>query len=244
MKFFAFILAAGSSLVLATGCRDRIVRPEFTDYELDTVVQCGAVPCNVLIRFTGIANTAGHEALRAIETANLNYAFEREAFDGTLREAVAAYVDGIRRDYSCDLAPVRNMQYEITLDVSARLSDTVTVFEIDRYTYTGGAHGLRTRTFHNYRTANGSEISLSDLFDDAQRLRLTERIAAKIREQYAADDDASLGRLGFFPEAIAPTENFEWTPEGIVFHYNPYDIAAYVIGAVEVPFAWAEFDAR
>ena len=70
--------------------------------------------------------------------------------------------------------------------------------------------------------------------------RLTERIKAKLREQYGAADDEELAQRGFFPETIAPTENFEVTPEGIVFHYNPYDIACYAIGEVDVPFTKEE----
>ena len=53
-------------------------------------------------------------------------------------------------------------------------------------------------------------------------------------------DDEELAQRGFFPETIAPTENFEVTPEGIVFHYNPYDIACYAIGEVDVPFTKEE----
>ena len=57
---------------------------------------------------------------------------------------------------------------------------------------------------------------------------------------FRSADDEELAQRGFFPETIAPTENFEVTPEGIVFHYNPYDIACYAIGEVDVPFTKEE----
>ena len=99
---------------------------------------------------------------------------------------------------------------------------------------------MRTTEYHNYWTKGGYELSLGDLFPEEQLPRLTERIKAKLREQYGAADDEELAQRGFFPETIAPTENFEVTPEGIVFHYNPYDIACYAIGEVDGPFTKEE----
>ena len=101
---------------------------------------------------------------------------------------------------------------------------------------------LRALIFEDHAlwTKGGYELSLGDLFPEEQLPRLTERIKAKLREQYGAADDDELAQRGFFPETIAPTENFEVTPEGIVFHYNPYDIACYAIGEVDVPFTKEE----
>ncbi len=45
----------------------------------------------------------------------------------------------------------------------------------------------------------------------------------KLYEQYGTDNDEELAEQGFFPEYIALTENFQITPEGITFYYNPYD---------------------
>ncbi|MCQ5078293.1 RsiV family protein, partial [Alistipes putredinis] len=40
--------------------------------------------------------------------------------------------------------------------------------------------------------------------------------------------------LGFVPEYIATTENFEVTEDVISFYYNPYDIGCYALGGVVV----------
>ena len=56
--------------------------------------------------------------------------------------------------------------------------------------------------------------------------------------------EEQLAQLGFFPSMIAPTENFEITPSGITFHYDPYEIACYAIGEVEVPFTREELGVK
>ena len=59
-------------------------------------------------------------------------------------------------------------------------------------------------------------------------------IREKIAAQYQASTDDELSEAGFFPEYIAPTENFLISESGITFYYNPYDIGCYALGAVEV----------
>ena len=42
---------------------------------------------------------------------------------------------------------------------------------------------------------------------------------------------------------IRPTENFRVLPDGgVLFRYNPYDIACYAAGPVELTLTRAEFD--
>ena len=221
MKLPALVLLAAFAAGMA-GCCRRAAAPQFAERSLDTVVRCGAVPCDLSYRFLTIANADRSEALAAIENANVNYFFALEDFTGTAEEAMP------------------DMRYSLSVAAAQAPVDTLTVYTIRRESYTGGAHGMRTTEYHNYWTKGGYELSLGDLFPEEQLPRLTERIKAKLREQYGAADDEELAQRGFFPETIAPTENFEVTPEGIVFHYNPYDIACYAIGEVDVPFTKEE----
>ena len=61
-------------------------------------------------------------------------------------------------------------------------------------------------------------------------------------EQYGADSDEELAAQGFFPDYISLTENFQVTPEGITFYYNPYDLGCYALGAVEVTMTREELE--
>ena len=239
MKLPALVLLAAFAAGMA-GCCRRAAAPQFAERSLDTVVRCGAVPCDLSYRFLTIANADRSEALAAIENANVNYFFALEDFTGTAEEAARRFIERFAADNACDTLYMPDMRYSLSVAAAQAPVDTLTVYTIRRESYTGGAHGMRTTEYHNYWTKGGYELSLGDLFPEEQLPRLTERIKAKLSEQYGAADDEELAQRGFFPETIAPTENFEVTPEGIVFHYNPYDIACYAIGEVDVPFTKEE----
>ena len=239
MRFSVFTLLAAFAAMTAGGCR-RTAEPQFAERSLDTVVQCGAVPCDLSYRFLTIANAGRSESLAAIENANVNHFFALEDFTGTAEEAARRFIERFAADYACDTLYTPAMRYSVSVAATQTPVDSLIVYTIRRTSYTGGAHGMRTTEYHNYWTKGGYELSLGDLFAEEELPQLTERIKAKLREQYGAADDEELAQRGFFPEAIAPTENFEATPGGIIFHYNPYDIACYAMGEIDVPFAREE----
>jgi hypothetical protein len=45
---------------------------------------------------------------------------------------------------------------------------------------------------------------------------------------------ADLNVFNFYEDQIVPNNNFYITPEGIVYVYNPYDIAPYSMGQTSV----------
>ena len=87
---------------------------------------------------------------------------------------------------------------------------------------------------HTYSLADGYEYELADLFSEEEQQNLAAAILAKLCEEYEAADDEALSEAGFFPEYIAATENFILTPEGMTFHFNPYEIGCYALGSIEV----------
>ena len=55
--------------------------------------------------------------------------------------------------------------------------------------------------------------------------------------------DDELSELGFFPEYIGATENFQIDDRGITFFYNPYEIGCYALGGIEVTLTREELSA-
>ena len=125
-------------------------------------------------------------------------------------------------------------EMELIIESDARIVDSLLVYSISRSSYTGGAHGMYTLSWHNYSIAGGYELALSDLFTPEQQESLLTLIKHKLYEQFEATGDEDLAAQGLFPEYIAATENFEVSEDGITFYYNPYDIAAYALGRIEV----------
>lgn len=243
MKVSCLFVTALCVVLTLGGCRT-IVEPRFADLSIDTVVLCGVVPCDLSCRFRTIENADRSEVLSAVENANINYFFAMEDFVGAANEAVPVFIDRFTSDYACDTLYNPAMRYTMNVTADAAKLDTLIVYSVRRESYTGGAHGMRSIRYHNYGIAGGCEVTLDDLFSEEEFSRLTGRIKTKLCEQYGAANEEELAQLGFFPSMIVPTENFEITSTGIIFHYDPYEIACYAMGEIEVPFAREELSLK
>ena len=99
---------------------------------------------------------------------------------------------------------------------------------MDRYEFTGGAHGSTTRSSQTWNLQGGRQIALEELFGcdlDVQSYilnRVRSRIA--LNPQIYFDNAAQLAEENFHPES------FYCTTQGIVVYYQQYDIAPYSSG--------------
>ena len=232
MKLRLVLLPA--MLLFLASCSRQNPQPEFATVAVDTLLHANETSCRIEYRFASIRNAAKSPALETIEQANIGYFFQLEAFSGPAAEAVEASLRDIRANYLADGTGQAGAEYEISAEAEGSTVDSLLCYVITRSMYTGGAHGMYGTECHTYSLADGFELSLVDLFSEAELRRLDELIHRKIKQQYEAANDEALAQTGFFPEYIAPTENFRITSEGITFYYNPYDIGCYALGAVEV----------
>ncbi len=230
-----------SCIAALAGCTHRPVEPQFVSVTRDTVLRTGPVACTVRYDFVSIDNARRSETLQAIEDSNIWYFFQLEEFTGTAGEAAA---EALRRTmdeltlFPAESAAAGELFNEAVATVST--VDSVLVYSISRSSYDGGAHPMHSIEVHNYRLSDGCELMREDFFSDAQLDALTAAIRTKLCGQYGVTGDEGLAEAGFFPEAIGVSENFTITPEGIVFHYNPYDIGCYALGSVDVVLTKAE----
>ncbi len=122
---------------------------------------------------------------------------------------------------------------ETTVSKSFESKDIVT-FRIDVDSYTGGAHGNYVTRYLNYRTEDGAAVTLSDVFADTVQLK--KALLTALRKQKSLNEDTDLGEAGFFLEnnEIPLSENFGFTKTGFVFHFDPYIIAPFSMGSIEI----------
>ncbi|WP_417016222.1 RsiV family protein [Alistipes sp.] len=227
------VLLLGATLLFGA-CTKHPVLPDFSTRAIDTVLHGKANFCNIEYRFASIRNAAKSPALQTIEQANIGYFFQLEEFSGTLDQAVQTALSEIQTNFLTEGGNPTTDGYEISVEAEGSVLDSLLGYTITRAGYTGGAHGMYSTECHTYSLRDGFELSLADLFSDEAMQRLDALIREKIAEQYHATTDEELTEAGFFPEYIAPTENFLITPEGMTFYYNPYDIGCYALGGVIV----------
>lgn len=105
---------------------------------------------------------------------------------------------------------------------------------LETYAYTGGAHPNTYRTLLSFDRHTGQPLHLSDLITDTTALLSI--VEQAFREKQGMRPGQSLEDEGYFlqdgqfflPENVAPGR------DGLIFYYNPYEIAAYALGPIEV----------
>lgn len=236
MKTLRSALLIALTVLAASACTKKPVLPEFGALTLDTLLDNSRAEFRVTYAFASIRNAADSPALEAIEEANIAYFFQLETFTGTAEEALQASLDEIATPFFEEAAQsgAGGSSYEITAESTGEVVDTLVCYTISRWGYTGGAHGIYGVECHTYSLAEGYELTAGELFGEERLPRLDSLIRRRIHEDYGTTDDEGLAALGFFPEEIGVTDNFSVTAEGVVFHYNPYDIGCYALGPVEV----------
>lgn len=243
MKRIKTAILLATAAVAVTACDRKPVVPEFGMLPIDTLLGTQDNGCNIEYRFATIGNAGKSAALEAIEKANIEYFFELEEFAGTARQAADSAILQVAADIVLPEGKSQGIgAYEISVESEGSVQDTLVTYSISRWSFTGGAHGMYGIEYHTYSITDGYELSLTDLFTAPQLLGMEKLLREKLYAQYGTDNDEGLAEQGFFPEYIALTENFQITPEGITFYYNPYAIGCYALGAVEVAIGREELE--
>lgn len=128
------------------------------------------------------------------------------------------------------------MEYTITYNENCFLS-----LYIDKYEFTGGAHGSTVRSSDTWELCNGTHLPLSSFFEpnvDYRRLMIDEITK---QAEYNSQQNSNI----YFDEYKSliirnfDENSFYLTPLGITIYYQQYDIAPYSTGIVEftIPYA-------
>lgn len=120
--------------------------------------------------------------------------------------------------------------------------DQISLFTLS-YDYTGGAHGLETRTYSVIDVKTGRTILLNGIFKPGYKTELTTLLTRKLKQDRKIHPNVKLTDSGYFMDEITPTEDFYITGNGIGFYYNPYDIAPYSFGGTDIFLPYSEIRA-
>jgi hypothetical protein len=142
-----------------------------------------------------------------------------------------SYEEFFDQEKDIPLLPVAalNWTYEETHGVHTY--SQLQVIDRTKEYYTGGAHGMREKAYFVIDLAEKKQLYLKDLF-------LTEALKTRIEDALRSYSNLNAGEplsAGYyFEDSVEPPENFYLTPQGIGFHWDPYEIAPYSVGPVEI----------
>ncbi|TMM59229.1 DUF3298 and DUF4163 domain-containing protein [Maribacter algarum] len=105
---------------------------------------------------------------------------------------------------------------------------------LDSYLFTGGAHGYTSKQFLNFDKKKGIELDNDELFKNTDDFRMFAE--EMFREKEKIPKDKSINHTGFMFEqdSFYLPENIGFTQKGMTLLYNPYEVASYADGAIEL----------
>ena len=191
-----------------------------------------------------------------------------EIFKACLGEAYANF-DGTLEEMAADIAKVHTEEYvtanqnllkelEIEEDEANNLNwesmvsgsfgeeyDKYINYQYSIYEYYGGAHGMnydgalvldkktgKAVTYDTF-TKGVSREGLMELLDEYKMDNLVKEIEYDLKPEDV-----------FYAETIEPSDKFRVGEEGITFYYDPYDLAPYVFGGIEITIPWEALEKK
>jgi uncharacterized protein YecT (DUF1311 family) len=131
----------------------------------------------------------------------------------------------------------REPRYSAQLDYDVvRNDDSAVSILFSYWIYTGGAHPNSVTTAFNFLMPDGVRVFLPDLIGDDGIQRVSDIAIADLRPRLTGPNGMS--DAAWVARGAGPTadnfESFEWLPDQLVLHFDPYAVAAYAAGPQEV----------
>lgn len=118
----------------------------------------------------------------------------------------------------------------------------VLFYQLDHYSFTGGAHPNSFTSYHAFDGKTGEEREMKTFIADS--LALLNIVEKKFREIEKLAPGANLEEAGYFlaNHRFFVAANYVFTTKGVLFYYNPYEIAAYARGPIEFTIPYSELE--
>lgn len=134
-------------------------------------------------------------------------------------------------------------EYEITSEAHMGFADSLVCYTLMTYTYLGGAHPMTTARTVTFSLTTGQAVKPSDIFLPGTEDVLIDRLTKRLMEMANVKTIEELHEVGFLDLAdMFVSENMLLEKDRISFHYDPYDIAPYALGAIDIDFTYKELE--
>lgn len=174
--------------------------------------------------------------------------YSKESFNalanGYIQEQVEDYMLDIEHAYSLNFDlnsySVFTRQIDVCDSLAFNRAGIVSIISLTQE-YSGGAHGNEFMTMINYDLARQIAITPSVLFKDPEDQHIKEMLLSRLMETFDVQTPEDLEYAGVYSyEALETANNYYFTDEGITFHFNPYELAAYAVGPIELSLTYQE----
>lgn len=116
--------------------------------------------------------------------------------------------------------------------------------EFAEWEFTGGAHGTETKVYRMYSIPDGKRLTLADILKEDKRNQLAAVAEPVFRDQKKFPDDVKYDERNYFfrDGQFSLNKNYALTEKGLLFHFNPYEIAPYSEGFTRLLLTYGQID--
>lgn len=178
----------------------------------------------------------------------LNKSGERD-----LKAAADKFVEDYTTNYKNSMLPLYNQdradstkkawyEYHYVIETTTQQGTPSTMSYLATIDYyEGGAHGINQLITFNFDIATGKLMTLSDIFVPGYESQLNSALMKALKSKTGLNSLNELKDAGYlYSMDMFPSENFILNEETITFVYNPYEIAPYAMGSVELIITYSE----
>ncbi|MDR1970911.1 MAG: DUF3298 and DUF4163 domain-containing protein [Treponema sp.] len=126
-----------------------------------------------------------------------------------------------------------NWSYEESFEVEL-ITARLLIISRSRSHYAGGAHGNYDKTYFIFDREVSMLLTLSDLIRAERRPAVQDLVNRELLNSKQLRAGDSLKAAGYLVDRAELTDNIFLSPQGLGFHWDPYEIAPYAEGYVEV----------
>jgi hypothetical protein len=112
------------------------------------------------------------------------------------------------------------------------------VIEQTKETYMGGAHGMLIKWYYVIDLESQKLLRIDDFFDDYQGDQMRSLVYDELRKLSGLEENEPLSEGIFLADDPELTFNFFINEEGFGLHWNPYEIAPYAEGEIQITLPW------
>jgi len=182
-------------------------------------------------------------------SAVINNALQEEVislltFDDTVE---ATDIEGAIYSFTNGFLELKKLYPNETIDWEAKIHAKVAyedkkllTIELNSYLFTGGAHGYGSTRFLNFNKRKGTELEDWELFDDTKDFQHFAESKFRLQEKIPQDQPINSTGFMFEKDSFYLPENIGFTEDGIKLLYNPYEVASYADGPIELTLPYKE----
>lgn len=190
----------------------------------------------------------GDYDLTALQDTLLSRMYNTHNSGNDVDKAIAGFINdsNIFDDPSISCTPIDSIVnerqsnfYIVWVAKLLELTERMATYQLSSSSYLGGAHPYTGTTPFTYDLKRGCVLTLDNVFKPGTNDKLLGMIKSELASQLGLSNPASLAKADIFVDNlfVSPLIYISASGGGVVFHYNPYEIAPYSRGPIDVELA-------